>query len=64
MTDSRKNDYTEWIKFFLKMCTVQAEKHIKYIDSLDSIYDKTSEKIRKILENVYQNIDFYIPYSL
>ena len=35
LTDSRKNDYTEWIKFFLKMCTVQAEKHIKYIDSLD-----------------------------
>ena len=32
LTDSRKNDYTEWIKFFLKMCTVQAEKHIKYID--------------------------------
>ena len=57
MTDSRKNDYTEWIKFFLKMCTVQAEKHIKYIDSLDSIYDKTSEKIRKIINSQkYENI--------
>ena len=57
LTDSRKNDYTEWIKFFLKMCTVQAEKHIKYIDSLDSIYDKTSEKIRKIINSQkYENI--------
>mgnify|MGYP002546232857 CR=1 FL=1 len=32
-------------------------KHIKYIDSLDSIYDKTSEKIRKIINSQkYENI--------
>lgn len=51
LTDSRKNDYTEWIKFFLNMCTLQAEKHIKYIEELDAIYDRTSEKIRKIINS-------------
>lgn len=51
LTDTRKNDYTEWIKFFLKMCIVQADKLIQYIDSLNRIYDTASEKARKIINS-------------
>lgn len=51
LTDSRKNNYTEWIKFFLNMCTIQAEKHIKYIDSLNTLYYKVCEKVRKIINS-------------
>lgn len=51
LTDSRKIDYTGWIKYFLDMCTLQAEKHIKYIDELNKIYDKTSEKMKKIINS-------------
>lgn len=51
LTSSRKSDYTEWIEFFLKMCTIQAEKHIKYIDSLNDLLNRTSEKIKKIVNS-------------
>lgn len=51
LTDARKNDYTDWIEFFLNMCTIQAEKHIKYIESLNSIYDRVCEKVRKIINS-------------
>lgn len=51
LTDSRKNDFTGWIEFFLNMCTLQAEKHIKYIESLNNIYDKVCEKVRKIINS-------------
>lgn len=49
LTDARSNDYTSWIKFFLTMCTAQTEKHIKYIESLNKIYDTVSAKIKKII---------------
>lgn len=49
LTDARNNDYTSWIKFFLSMCTLQAEKHIRYIESLNNIYDKVSAQIKKII---------------
>lgn len=51
LTDSRKNDYTEWITFFLKMCSLQTEKHIQYIESLNTIYDNVSEKMKKIINS-------------
>ena len=51
LTDTRKNDYTEWIEFFLKMCTIQSEKHIKYIESLDNIYKKVCEKTKEIINS-------------
>lgn len=51
LMDSRKNDFTEWIRFFLKMCVIQAEKHIKYIDNLNMLYDKTRERIRKVINS-------------
>lgn len=54
LTDSRKNNYDEWIKFFLKKCTVQAEKHISYIDSLNRLYERT----KKVLNNVLKSTKY------
>ena len=51
LTSSRKSNYTEWIEFFLKMCTIQADKHIQYIDSLNTLYYRTSEKMKKIINS-------------
>lgn len=51
LTSSRRSNYTEWIEFFLKMCTTQADKHIKYIDSLNDIYKRTSQKMKKIINS-------------
>ena len=49
LTDSRKNSYTEWIKFFLKMCIVQAEKHIEYIEALTQIYNSVTQDVKKVI---------------
>lgn len=51
LTDTRKNDFTEWIEFFLKMCTIQSYNHIKYIESLDDIYRRVCEKTKKIINS-------------
>lgn len=51
LTDSRKGDYTEWIKFFLRMCITQADKHIEYIDSLNRIYKKTAKEVKEIINS-------------
>lgn len=51
LTNSREKDYSEWIKFFLNMCTVQAEKHIKYIDSLNGLYSTVREKVKRIINS-------------
>lgn len=41
LTDTRVNNYDEWIKFFLKKCIVQSMNHINYIDSLNELYKST-----------------------
>lgn len=41
LTGTREGDYNEWIKFFLRKIVVQTEKHISYIDSLNSLYERT-----------------------
>lgn len=41
LTDTRKGNYDEWIKYFLQKIIVQTSKHIKYIDSLNRLYEKT-----------------------
>ncbi len=51
LTESRKNSYDEWIKFFLKKCVVQARKHIEYIDSLNRLYEKTKRTLKATLNS-------------
>ena len=43
LTDTRKNNYNEWIKFFLQKIIVQTSKHIRYVDSLNQLYEKTKK---------------------
>ncbi len=47
LTDSRKNSYDEWIKFFLMKISAQAEKHINYIDSLNNLYVKVKTILKE-----------------
>lgn len=51
LTDSRVNNYNEWIKFFLKKCAVQADKHISYVDSLNHLYDRTKKVLNDVLKS-------------
>lgn len=46
LTDSRENNYNEWIKYFLRKITLQTQKHIGYIDALNNLYLKTKEIIK------------------
>lgn len=49
LTDSRNNSYDEWISFFLKKCVVQAKIHISYIDSLNTLYEKTKRTLQSVI---------------
>lgn len=51
LTESRKSDYNEWIKFFLKKCAIQARSHISYIDSLNKLYQKTKQTLQATLNS-------------
>ncbi|MGN0170914.1 MAG: Fic family protein [Lachnospiraceae bacterium] len=47
LTDTRRNNYNEWIKFFLQKIIVQTSKHIKYIDTLNQLYEKTKKIVQE-----------------
>lgn len=49
LTSSRTGSYTEWIQFFLKKCIVQARSHIGYIDSLNSLYERTKRILQSTI---------------
>lgn len=51
LTDSRNNSFDEWIRFFLKKCTMQAKIHINYMDSLDDLYKKTKAALQKAINS-------------
>ena len=47
LTNTRKSDYSEWIKYFLKKIIVQTENHISYINSLNCLYDKVKTIVKE-----------------
>jgi len=47
LSDSRVNSYNEWIRYFIKKCTVQANNLIRYIDELNRLYQRTKEQIKE-----------------
>lgn len=62
LSDSRVNSYDEWIRYFIRKCTIQANSLIKYIDSLNALYQRTkavvqecvnSPKYDKIIECIF-----------
>lgn len=46
LTDSRNNTLDGWIKYFLHKVSIQTEKHIGYIDALNSLYQKTKTIVK------------------
>jgi len=46
LTDSRINNYDEWIKFFLRKCIIQADIHYKYITSFDRLHDEVDKSLK------------------
>lgn len=51
LTDSRKNNYDEWIKFFLRKIVVQTDNHIRYINSLNNLYYKTKQAVQDLINS-------------
>ena len=47
LSDSRVNNYNEWIRYFIKKYTVQANNLIRYIDELNRLYQRTKEQIKE-----------------
>lgn len=43
--------WSEWVKFFINAIINQANKNIKLIDSIDSLYNSTIENSRKLISN-------------
>lgn len=56
LTESREGDYNEWIKYFLSKCVDQAQMHIEYIDSINSLYIQTEEKVSKIIKGCTKEV--------
>lgn len=51
LTDSRKNNYNEWIKYFLRKIIIQTKAHAKYIDELNTLYDNTKHVVQKSINS-------------
>lgn len=51
LTDSRSNSLDEWIKYFLHKVAIQTQKHIGYIDALDSLYTKTKDTVKECINS-------------
>lgn len=51
LTDTRKNNYNEWIKFFLRKIVVQTDNHIRYINSLNNLYYRTKRVIQDLINS-------------
>ncbi len=51
LTSSRSDNYDEWIKYFLKKCTIQAKIHTQYIDSLNELYDETKRRLQECISS-------------
>lgn len=49
LTESRKNSFDSWIKYFLQKCAVQANSLINYIDDINRLYERTMVKTRESL---------------
>lgn len=47
LSDSRINSYDEWIRYFIRKCTMQAKSLIGYIDGLNSLYQRTKDVVQE-----------------
>ncbi|HCS25798.1 MAG TPA: hypothetical protein DIU44_07780 [Acholeplasmatales bacterium] len=52
LTETRTGNYNLWIKYFLQKCTIQAKKHIKFIQNIDELYKKITQQVEQITNSV------------
>lgn len=51
LSDSRVHSYDEWIRYFIRKCSVQAQNLIGYIDDLNALYQRTKDTIQKSINS-------------
>lgn len=51
LTSSREGSFTIWITYFLRKVVAQAEKHIRYIDSMDRLYERTKASVKELVNS-------------
>lgn len=51
LTGTRTGDYNAWIKFFLQKIVIQAQSHIRYIDDLNNLYNKTKKALTSCINS-------------
>lgn len=47
--DVASQRWNEWIKFFINAVIIQGNKNIKFIDSIDNLYNSTIDNSRKLI---------------
>jgi len=51
LSASRDGSYDEWIRYFLKKCTIQATSLIGYIDGINALYQQTKEVVQECVNS-------------
>lgn len=61
-----KNNFTEWVEFFLESCIKQCDKDVEKIDAIDSLYEKISDKAKELIRTpgILQVIDLIFEYPI
>lgn len=61
-----KNNFTEWVEFFLESCIKQCDKDLEKIDAIDSLYEKISDKAKELIRTpgILQVIDLIFEYPI
>ncbi|WP_294155415.1 Fic family protein [uncultured Clostridium sp.] len=61
-----KNNFTEWVEFFLESCIKQCDKDLEKIDAIDSLYENISDKAKELIRTpgILQVIDLIFEYPI
>lgn len=51
LSDSRVNSYNNWIRYFIRKCTIQAGNLIGYMDRLNILYQKTKAVVQECINS-------------
>lgn len=51
LSDSRVSSYDEWIRYFIRKCSLQAGSLIRYIDSLNALYLRTKATVQECINS-------------
>ena len=61
-----KNNFTEWVEFFLESCIKQCDKDLEKIDAIESLYEKIYDKAKELIRTpgILQVIDLIFEYPI